>query len=240
MLTLAAWGLVAALTAPQSTNEGTAVVFRPEIDLHRRTVDALEARGRNVVPLPLDAAWTRRSAPQRVIAIGDQAAARAAVAWPELPRAEVLTWSGSEARPQLRISAHPQAECTRDGLVALAGAGAWTVLASPRDAGAHALATALGATLVNEGPKAMREAVLHGKKIWLRADPQIVDPAWARYLGQVNTGAPWIGTDAPGLARFGLETPVRIDVDAVAQRVTRWMDRPSSELEEESAPCLAP
>jgi hypothetical protein len=124
-------------------------------------------------------------------------------------------------------------------LWAEAGAGGWTVLASPRDAGAYALASALGATLVNDGPTGARTAVHQAHKVWLRADPTLVDSAWAGYLGQVNAGTLWIGADAPGLARFGLQTPVAIDVDALAQRLTRWTQRPSSELEEEAAPCLA-
>ena len=230
---------VLALALPQVATAGgrsdpptIAVVHEPRVPDHRTALERIEAQhpGRVVAVRP-GQPWPSAGRPEIVIALGDAADAEAEFRWPDRPRASLMMWGAPPTqveRARLFASAHPQTSCTAEVLASRTGA-PWIVVAAPHDETAADLAQALGGQLiVGDAAAAARglrdKSLSDGLRIWVRGAEEIAVPEWLEFLG-VMARLPriFVGSDAPGLQRFGVATWVRVDPVATADDALEWV-----------------
>ncbi len=238
-----AWVWLALATAPAGPT-GTALVYQPQLEMHRTIVDALTNADRSIVAIAVSERWTSDAPPKKVIALGDAALASASHRWPGRPLAAALVHAPAP-EAELTVSAAPDAACTVEALKSEPGR--WLVLAAPDDAGAQALSTGLEAELATGNPRELQAALRASEAdhVWLRAAPSLLNDTWFRYLGLLARGTTWVGSDAIGLAAYGLATPVQIDPVATADRLRAWTKQRRRRHRKhepvfEGSPCKAP
>ncbi|MEM6296125.1 MAG: hypothetical protein AAGA54_32940 [Myxococcota bacterium] len=238
-----AWVWLALATTPPGPS-GTALVYQPELEMHRAIVDALTDTDRSIVAIAVSERWTSEGPPKKVIALGDAALASANHRWPGRPLAAALVHAPAP-EADLTLSAAPNATCTAASLQSEPGR--WLVLAAPDDLGASTLSKALDAELATGAPRELQAALRESDAdhVWLRAAPSLLNDTWFRYLGLLARGSTWVGSDAVGLSAYGLATPVEIDPLATADRLRAWTKqrRRRNRKQEpvfEGSPCKAP
>lgn len=232
---------VLALALPQIATAGRqpepptiAVVHQPRLPDHRAALERIEDEhpGRVVAVRP-GQPWPSVGRPEVVVALGDAADAEAQFRWPDRPRASLMMWGAAPEQVEtarLFTSAHPASACTSQALDKHGGA-PWVVVAAPHDDGAPQLADALGAQLiVGDAAAAARglrgKSLSDGLRVWVRGAEEIAVPEWLEFLGAMaRLPDVAVGSDAPGLGRFGLANWVRADPVAAADDALSWVNQ---------------
>lgn len=242
-------GLAAVLSAFAQVGapspSGTVVVYVPTIAIHQQVADAIGDDDPSVVLLPKGETWAREAPPRRVIALGNEAARWADGEWPLATVAVALTWSVPPTIPALTVLARPAESCTAQTIRTRYGDTTWVVLAAEQDQGADELAAALEGSVLRGSPRQLHAAIAEfppTTALWLRAHPQLALPRWLRQLGMMAHRGWRVAGDAPGLASYGIETPLVVDVTATAQRLRAWTHRrrPRRKPQVEQLPCPTP
>ena len=221
---------------------GTLVLYPPSAPTMAETAEAIERLDRSARLVPVSEPWDPEIPPRQVVALGQAAARRARAQWPNTVRAEAFIWNPDRPDVSLSLIGRPSSACVISALEEKAPM-QWLVVAASADRTAQALARALGAEVAVGRPREVQaklRALEPGVGVWFRGHPDLKSIPWLESIPKLVGPDHFVGTDLPGLARFGFETPIAIDPDRTADRIVRWMHQPTRRKKKRSVeelPC---